>query len=544
MQGLPPTRGVPADTSSNQGNVLRGVATEGRAALPAGQTSSAQVVSSEPAQQGQGYRVQVQLTNGEQMSLRLERPLPEGQQVQLQARGEGQVDVRLLPQLSQQGQTAQQLSQLLAQLPTLNARPTSGQNLPLNPGQTLLAQVVTSQTQPSAQGELTSSHRIQLQLPSGQQLAVITDRPLQPGQQLQISRPDGSQQLQLKALNPKALQLLDILRSTAPATNPSNPAASRPEAASLQTLLQAAGAQLRQALPRQAPLNQALQQLSQLARQLPAESATVRPQASQATPQPSSKPTTANLQSPASTLKQHLASLLNLIPQGNKPPSAQQLQTFIPASGLLLEANLVRGVQTNPIQGDLKLLLQQASAQLRGQGNARLQGNPQLQQQLTQQLQAAQSRIQVLQQNSLQATNVSHERGQPAQVIQMDLPYNVRGEWLQAQLEIRRWIEEKDAEAAAEQAERKTRSWEVQLSFDLHHWGRVHTRLKLKGAHLKADVWVETKEAWEPMQKEVSVLEARLRRLGAEVERIDCHLGKPPQPLHSKHPQQIIDTEI
>ncbi|MDR9466732.1 flagellar hook-length control protein FliK [Marinospirillum sp.] len=541
MQGLPPTRGTSADTSSHQANLLRGVITQGRPALPPGQAGQAQVVSSEPTQQGQGHRVQVQLNTGEQMTLRLDRPLAQGQQVQLQARAEGQVEVRLVAQNSPQGQTAQQLSQILSQLPTLSARPATGQSLPVNPGQTLLAQVVSSQTQAAAQGEASSSHRIQLQLPGGQQVSLIMDRPLQPGQQLQISRPDGSTSMQVKVLNPEALQLLDALRPAAPA----NPTASRTETASLQTLLQAAGAQLRQALPRQAPLSQALQQITQLARQLPAEPAAPRPQIPQPGLQPGNRATAAPLQGAEPTLKQHLSSLLSLIPQGNKAPTAQQLQAFIPASGLLLEANLVRGVQTNPLQGDLKLLLQQASAQLRGQGTAGQQANQQqIQQQLGQQLQAAQSRIQVLQQSSLQATQTSHERGQPAQVIQMDLPYSIRGDWFQAQLEVRRWIEEKDAEAAAEQEERKTRSWEVELSFDLKNWGRVHTRLKLKGTHLKADVWVEAKEAWGPMQKEVSVLEARLRRLGADVERIDCHLGKPPPRAPSKHPQQIIDTEI
>jgi hypothetical protein len=470
------------------------------------------------------------------MTLRLERPLAQGQQVQLQARAEGQVEVRLQAQSSPQSQTAQQLSQILSQLPNLSARPATTQSLPVNPGQTLLAQVINSQSHPSAQGEAASSHRIQLQLPGGQQISLFMDRPLQPGQQLQISRPDGSNQLQLKILNPEALQLLDALRPSAS----TSPAGSRSEAASLQTLLQAAGAQLRQALPRQAPLSQALQQITQLARQLPVEPAVVRPQASQ-----TGGRAAASIQATEPSLKQHLSSLLSLIPQGNKPPTAQQLQAFIPASGLLLEANLVRGVQTSPFQGDLKLLLQQASAQLRGQGATSQQTNQQqIQQQLGQQLQAAQSRIQVLQQSSLQATQASHERGQPAQVIQMDLPYSIRGDWFQAQLEVRRWIDEKDAEAHAEQEKRKTRSWEVELSFDLQNWGRVHTRLKLKGTHLKADVWVEAREAWEPIQKEVSVLEARLRRLGADVERIDCHLGQPPQRVPGKHPQQIIDTEI
>ncbi|NLW06281.1 MAG: flagellar hook-length control protein FliK, partial [Pseudomonadaceae bacterium] len=222
------------------------------------------------------------------------------------------------------------------------------------------------------------------------------------------------------------------------------------------------------------------------------------------------------------------------------------LQQFIPFSGLLLEANLLNGIQTNPAGGDLKLLLQQASVLLReGLANtSNTQPRQQLLQQLSQQVQSAESRIQTLQQNSLQATQAAHDRGQPAQIVQLDLPYSVRGDWFQAQLEIRHWIEEKDAEAALDEMEKKTRSWEVQLGFTLANWGKIHTLLRLKGEVLKASVWIETEESFGPIKNQAELLAARLRRLGADVEEVSCYLGTPPPLTTAENQQQIIDTRI
>ena len=548
MQGLTPTSRM--DTSSpGSASMIRGVPTEGRSPLATGQTTSAQVISSEPAREGRGYQVQLQLASGEQLSLRLDRPLNPGQALQVQGRSEGLVDLRLLPATSPQAHIQQQFQSLMAQVPALPSRVAAGQALPLNPGQSLIAQVASSQTQPATPGQPGSEthYRVQVQFAQGQQLTLITDRPLQPGQNLQITRPDTGGQLELRQVTPVAQQLLSHLALLNPATSSS---ASR-EPTSLQSLLQAASQQLRLALPRQAPLSQPLQLLSQLARQLPSApntpSAATNPAATTRSA-PASKPSVPGQTAPPLTsqpsLREHLAGLLQRIPQGQQPPTAQQLQQFIPLSGLLLEANLLRGLSSNLLQGDLKHLLQQASAQLRAQGQASQATQQQVNQQIGQQLQAAQARIQVLQQSSLQATQASFERGQPAQILQLDLPYSVRGEWFQAQLEIRRWIEEKDAEAAAAEAGRKTRSWEVQLSFDLPEWGCLHTLLKLQGEHLKADVWVEESQAYAPMQKEVALLEARLRRLGAEIESVDCHLGQPPLRPSGQRSQPIIDTEI
>ena len=366
-------------------------------------------------------------------------------------------------------------------------------------------------------------------------------------------------ELEVRPLTKEASQALDQLKLPLTAV-PSNIKTVTAHPNTLQTLLASASTQLRFALPRQAPLAQAMQQLIQLVRQitpasgLPAATGTPA-NAIKGADQPASQP--ANPAAPASAtatasnktlvnLSNQLTAALSLIPQGNTPPSAKSLEQFIPFSGLLLESNMLRGIQTNPAGGDLKLLLQQASGLLR-EGLANSNNTPpqqQLLKQLAQQVQSAESRIQVLQQSSLQATQAAYDRGQPAQIIQLDLPYSVRGDWFQAQLEIRHWIEEKDAEAALEEMERKTRSWEVQLGFTLANWGKIHTLLRLKGETLKASVWIETETSFKPIKDQAELLAARLRRLGADVDEVACYLGAPPPVAKATNNQQIIDTRI
>ncbi|GLR63896.1 flagellar hook-length control protein FliK [Marinospirillum insulare] len=558
MQGLPQT---PPASNETSGLVRAGstttLATEGRPLLSPGQTTTGQVVTSEPLQQGQGHRVQVQLSNGQQINLISDKPFPEGQQLQLTGRAEGQVEVRVLSQAAIQ----QLATSLISQMPAIKVQLATGQTLPLQPGQASRAEVIASQPN-SGQG-----YTLRLELSSGQQVSLVSERPLPVASQVHLNA-NTQGGLEVRALNREVLQLLDQLK--APLTTALPSSASRAAAAtpsSLESLLASASAQLRHALPRQAPLGQVMQQLTQLVKQLPASGSPQTPSATRTAQPPIqtqvSNPTT-NLAStqatnvsstqsaakPASSLlanlNNKLTAALNLVPQGNQTPSASSLQQFIPFSGLLLEANLLRGVQTNPAGGDLKLLLQQASSLLReGLANPNnSQPRQQQLQQLAQQVQSAESRIQVMQQTSLQATQATHERGQPAQIVQMDLPYSVRGEWFQAQLEIRRWIEEKDAEAAIEEAERRTRSWEVNLSFTLKNWGKIHTLLRLKDEQLKADIWVEVKESYLPIKKQAEVLAARLRRIGADVEEVTCHLGEPPPVIKKAGHQHIIDTRI
>lgn len=553
MQGLPAAPSSVNETSSlgRTTNNTFIATTEGRSPLTAGQTSGAQVLASEPLPQGQGqgHRIQVQLSNGEQINLIAEKALTQGQQVQLTGRSEGQVEVKVLSPAALQ----QAVNTALSQLPAMKVTLPSGQTPPLPAGQASRAEVLASQ--PAANGQ---GYTLRLQLSSGQQVNVNSNAPLPAASQIHLSH-SSKGDLEIRLPNREVQQLLEQIKT--PLTAVPNLTSSKPAttaANSLQTMLASASAQLRHALPRQAPLAQAMQQLTKLVSQLTplSSSAATTTTAATTTPNTAAVTNTATVANTGTTtahasdkltttITEKLSAILNLVPQGNQTPSATSLQQLIPFSGLLLEANLLRGVQTNPAGGDLKLLLQQASSLLReGLANpTNTAPKQQLLQQLAQQVQSAQSRIQVLQQSSLQSTQAAHDRGQPAQIIQMDLPYSVRGDWFQAQLEIRHWIEEKEAEAALEDMDRKTRSWEVQLSFTLEKWGRIHTLLRLKGEQLNADIWVETDTSLTPIKNQAEILAVRLRRLGADVQEVACHLGTPPPIARANHHQQIIDTQ-
>lgn len=535
MQGLPAAPSSVNETSSlarTQSTTFI-ANTEGRPALATGQTSHAQVLASESLPQGKGHRIQVELSSGERVNLIAEKALPEGQSIQLTGRSESMVEVKVLSPTALQ----QAVNTALSQLPAMKVTLPAGQTPPLPTGQASRAEVLASQ--PAANGQ---GYTLRLQLSSGQQVNVNSNAPLPATSQIHLSH-SSKGDLEIRLPNREVQQLLDQIKIplTAVPSLVSKPAAATN---SLQTMLASASAQLRHALPRQAPLAQAMQQLTKLVSQLTplSSSATTTTAVTTATTPTAATNTSDKL---LTTVTEKLSAILNLVPQGNQTPSATSLQQLIPFSGLLLEANLLRGVQTNPAGGDLKLLLQQASSLLReGLANpSNAAPKQQLLQQLAQQVQSAQSRIQVLQQSSLQSTQAAHDRGQPAQIIQMDLPYSVRGDWFQAQLEIRHWIEEKEAEAALEDMDRKTRSWEVQLSFTLENWGKIHTLLRLKGEQLKADIWVETDTSFIPIKNQAEILAARLRRLGADVEEVACHLGTPPPIARASHHQQIIDTQ-
>ncbi|WP_416885843.1 flagellar hook-length control protein FliK [Marinospirillum sp.] len=503
-----------------------GLVASGQPSLAPGQAVTAQVLSSEAKGSGQ-YQVQVQLSQGQTMTLTLEKPLPAGQPLLLTGRQDGQLDIRLLPSLPLSTPPG---------LPSVNL-PVQGGSLGQLPAPAQLSvQLLQQQSLPAGQGV-----QLTLQLSSGVQVSLNAPQALSPDQWAQ-----AQQGLTLQINSAGQAQLT----WSTPA-----PTQQAREQASLQSLLASAGAQLRHALPRQAPLGQVFQQLSQLLPQLPL-SATGRSPAQLAGPFSTSGPTQATAQ-PATTqpslarptqplsplLSQLLTQVMSRPIQGDLPPQAQQISQFVPYHGGLLEANLLRGIHPAQ-QGDLKFLLQQASALLRHEQPSQPAGRQAVLQQLQQQLQAAEARIQVLQQTSLQATQTSFERGQPMQLLQLDLPFSVRGEWLQVQLDIRRWIEEEEAEAKREEKRRTTRLWQINLHFDLKAMGKLTARLKLKEEELTAAIWINEESSFQNLREHVAELVQRLERTGAKIKPVEYHLGQPPidEPLPTR--QSIIDTRI
>lgn len=179
------------------------------------------------------------------------------------------------------------------------------------------------------------------------------------------------------------------------------------------------------------------------------------------------------------------------------------------------------------------------------QANAAQSQAAQTQEALRQALGGALARIQVQQHTALQQTQTSFDRGQPAQVLQTDIPYMVRNEWHNAHLDIRRLHINEEGGGEGTTSETQDRPWQVRLRFELNDWGVVHTHLVLRGEKLKADVWVEEASAYKEMQLAVESLASRLRGIGAEVEDVNCHIGTPPS-IRAERPSSsgLIDTHI
>ncbi|NLW04494.1 MAG: hypothetical protein GX029_04620, partial [Pseudomonadaceae bacterium] len=246
MQGLPQMPLAASETSRLviANNTTFVASTEGRPALPAGQTTNAQVLTSEPLQQGQGQRVQVQLGNGEKVNLITEKPLPEGQSLQLTGRAEGRVEVRVLSQAAVQ----QAANNLISQTPAIKVQLPQGQTLPLQAGQATRAEVLTSQ--PAANGQ---GYTAKIQLSTGQQVDLTSSQPLPAKSAIYLSHTQQGE-LEVRLLSREASQLLDQVKlpltalPSAPTTAPAPAAPTAPPPASLQSLLTHASNQLRQTL--------------------------------------------------------------------------------------------------------------------------------------------------------------------------------------------------------------------------------------------------------------------------------------------------------
>lgn len=539
--------------------------------LARGEVTTGQVTASQPLPQG-GHRVEVTLANGQQLSLTSAKAFPVGQELQVTGKTPQQVELRPmnLPSLQQS------LANQLASLPNYRLQVANPSLPSLPPNSASLALVTGSQQLSNNQGYL-----ISLQLAPNKSLQVISSQPLNLGSQVYLAS-NAQGELTAKPLPSQLTGLANLLRHnlplvnlTSPLTTGSSPSATgNPAPASLSSLLASASEQLRYALPRQAPMQTSLSNLTNLLNQL--TSLAGRPQAASTTsanltanPANSSTNTTSASPSNSATSSSNLAAtnnanlatsanqaaaslprilslvqqLLGSFPMGNNPPTGSSLQAFIQNSGMFFEASLSNA---NQVTGDLKLRLHQLGQLIRQDlASNPASGRQEVMQQLSQQLQAISSRLEVQQLSSLQAIQASAERGQPAQQIQMDLPYAIRGEWFEAKLEIKRWLEEKETEEALEDYLRRTKIWEVKLNFTLEGYGKLHTHLRLQDTQLSADVWVEETAALSPIKSQAELLAARLRRLGADIEEVNCYPGSPPSTASQPAAKaQIINTKI
>lgn len=565
------TANVKEASSSARATGFTLAATESRSLLAAGEQASARVLSNQGAAQG-GYRVEVQLASGQQLSLMTNKPFSTGQELHLTGKTENQLEVR-----ANVSQLQQQLANQLSQQPSIRLQ-LFNPSLPSIPsGTATLATVTASQPLTNNQG-----HLVTLQLADNRSVQVISSQPLAKDGQFYLAR-DTQGELSIREVPAASRSLAQGLVNNLPVLPASisnaylaaNAATQRPEALgkSLSSLLASASEQLRYALPRQAPMHQSLSQLNQLLLQLMRATTTANP----VNPAPTTAEATSNSRlaaftsqveklsanlsdkissklaaklgarfassapkaadsastssatpaNPAARLVSLMQQFLSSFPQGSGTPTAAGLQNFLAASGMFLESRLLAGASVN---GDIKLQLHKLAHLVRQEMSSNQNQNlarQEVLQQIDKQLQTMKSRLTVQQLSSLQATQATAERGQPAQVIQLDVPYMIRGDWFETRLEIRRWLEEKETEEEVEEFLRKTKIWEVRFAFTLPDYGKIHTHLRLQDVNLKADIWIAEEDSFRPVQREAEVLVARLRRLGAEIDQVNCYAGDP-----------------
>lgn len=163
-------------------------------------------------------------------------------------------------------------------------------------------------------------------------------------------------------------------------------------------------------------------------------------------------------------------------------------------------------------------------------------------QQVTRLLDSAMAKIQTQQHSSLQQSNMAENRA-VTQNLQVSIPFFANGSWQNIDLELNKLEPDSNASGASS-SDKNQKIWQVTLNFDLQDWGRISTRLVLRGESLRADLWLESDEKKHKMQLASESLAARLRSIGAEVEKISCHTGALKLTEASPASDKLIDTRV
>lgn len=245
------------------------------------------------------------------------------------------------------------------------------------------------------------------------------------------------------------------------------------------------------------------------------------------------------------TLGANLANTANLTNMAN----LAQAQT----SQSLLQAQAQSQAQSSSANAQVNAQANQTNANAQNAGANNNAQNPQAQanqassnevlQQVSKLLDSAMAKIQTQQHTALQQTNTADNRG-VTQNLQVSIPFFAGGTWQNVDLELNKLDSESSSNSTSE-TNRKEKIWQVTLNFALRDWGKISTRLVLRGENLRADLWLETDDKRQKMELASESLAARLRSIGAEVEKITFHTGaiaKQQQRISST--DQLIDTLV
>ena len=316
-------------------------------------------------------------------------------------------------------------------------------------------------------------HVINLAMPDGSKIEINSPRPLPQGAEIQLTRSANGE--------------VHINRIQNPPLNPSS-ALERPG-------IQEA---LRDALPRQIPTAEALNQLSQLT------SRAETPQMAQ--------------------LSNAVRSMLQLFGiQPGSTESAAQIRQNVELGGMTTERMLSRGfAPPNDLKNQLKQL-EKLSDNLPAEQRERME----------QLLKGIHSRVTSQQLNSLQQWKELPDGGFE-RVLQLDLPIKQGSSWENLELRLSR-------EGGTNAAGELVSVWRVRLHFDLEERGGLDAEIRLTDDHeIRTLFWCEQPETAKILQERAEEFAGRLRQCGFSNSEVDWHDGIAPEQSSPIH-KQLID---
>lgn len=95
------------------------------------------------------------------------------------------------------------------------------------------------------------------------------------------------------------------------------------------------------------------------------------------------------------------------------------------------------------------------------------------------------------------------------------------------------WVQPKDEQNSSATRTQKTRRWQVLLSFSLPEAGNVYAQLTLIGESVAAKLWTERRDTLREVSAKLGLLRQQLQGQGIEVTQLDCLQGTPPSKTQS-----------
>ena len=89
--------------------------------------------------------------------------------------------------------------------------------------------------------------------------------------------------------------------------------------------------------------------------------------------------------------------------------------------------------------------------------------------------------------------------------------------------------------------QKKLTQWSVMLNFDLHTLGKLNVQLQLVQASLSARIWADHRAIHRQVKAHVNELKTNLEAIGMQVQTIDCIQGSPPV-QNSQLYQRLVDV--